>query len=531
MHMTVARNIIASIALAGAFASSHALAQESAPDARAPVATATPAAATPTATAAAAPAVSPVSTRKRAAAASAPAASIPAGPASTPAAVAPLSPENARREAQVVGDLKDEIAYRLNRARRRFDRGPIAAAQKDEIARAIDRGAAQIATQLARLTEANGAPDAGNLDHLSRVLEEATALGKIAHGASKQIESVRTHDDDTEEALQAISDEVEKIADRAEVLAAPLEEMRDEIESKADDIEDMHGVGILKGKHGAHIGVNTRDERVEFGGGIDVKKGEKVESAVAFGGPVTVAGEVMGDAVAFGGNLHVTESGHVHGDGASFGGRVILDEGGRIDGEKTQVGANRAVQAMIPGLTSGSAPDRPRSAVARLGWTLLRGGAEFLCFFILGLVALVLAPKRVLNIASAVERQPLKVGAIGLATWVASGPMTVLLAFLCLLLVGLVLLPLFLTGLACAAFLGYVALALVVGRRIPSGVIPTNAAIFALGAAVIVVLGMIPFFGWVVWGLVAIFGLGAVILTRFGVDDPLAPAGTLETAA
>lgn len=455
----------------------------------------------------------------------------------TPAAPAtpPLSPENSKRETGAVADAKDEITYRLSRARRRIAGGKVASGQVAEIQRALDRGESQIQTQVARLDAANAAPDAGSLDHVARVQEEIVALSKIAHAAAGQVEAVRTHDDDTEETLQAASEEIEKISERSDEIAERMEDMRSEMEDRAGEIADAHGVGILRGKHGTHVGVNTEDERVEFGGSVDVKKDEKVESAVAFGGTVTVAGDVMGDAVAFGGNVHVTETGHVHGAAASFGGRVIVDDGGHVDGEKTQVGAGKLALGLLPGTASPAEPPaRPHSWPESLGFRLLHAGIEFLCFFVLGMLVLLIVPKQTMVVAEAIEHHPVKSGGIGLLVLFAAVPLTLLLI---VTLVGIPLALLLWPALFVSGFFGYVALALVIGRRLPSGIIPTSNALLALGAVVIVAVGMIPFLGSLVWCVLGMLALGGVALTRFGTDKgginapPSPPGDILEAVA
>ena len=455
---------------------------------------------------------------------------VAATPAASPAPSATALSEDARRENNAVADLDDEVSYRVSRAKSRIERGPIAEGQKGEITRALDRAVEQIANQQKRVDDAKAAVDPGSLDHVSRLQEEIAAMSKIAHVAAHEVEAVRTHDSDTEDTLQATSDELDKISDRGEELGNKLEEVRDGMQDRADQLAEAHGIGVIKGKHGTvHVGVNTENERVEFGRGVEIKKDEKVESAVAFGGPITIAGDVEGDAVAFGGNLHVTESGHVHGDAASFGGRIIIDEGGRVDGEKTQVGAGKMVAGMIPALAAADAPERHLSTGATIGFGLLRAAAEFLCFFLLGMLVLVLVPKRTLVVAEAIERHPLKAGGIGFAVMVAALPLTLLLI---ITILGIPLAILLWPALFVSGFFGYVALALVIGRKLPAGVIPTNNALFALGAAVIVAVGMLPWIGSAIWFLLGFLAIGAVALTRFGAEDKSGPASsTLEAAA
>ncbi len=74
--------------------------------------------------------------------------------------------------------------------------------------------------------------------------------------------------------------------------------------------------------HASGVSVRSGGDAVEFGKNVYVGPGERVKSAVAFGGDITVAGTVQQSAVAFGGD--VTVSGRVEQSVVAFGGDIHL---------------------------------------------------------------------------------------------------------------------------------------------------------------------------------------------------------------
>ena len=67
----------------------------------------------------------------------------------------------------------------------------------------------------------------------------------------------------------------------------------------------------------------------------------------------------------------------------------MVDDGGKIDGERISLGTGALLGAVR------SAPAIPKPWPMRLGGSLLRAGAQFLCFFLLGLLAIAIFPRRI----------------------------------------------------------------------------------------------------------------------------------------
>ncbi len=428
-----------------------------------------------------------------------------AGPAAAPT---PADPTRARATS-LVGDLSEEVVFRSQRARRLFERGEISPAKRDEIGRAMERGIEQVVAQSDRVKGALSTMATFGSAERNALRDELRAVETTASRASEDIANVRTHDDETEETLQEIASEIEEISDRAGSLAEEVEELASP-GAGGDSGSPTLGDGGARRHGGVRI---DSDDRVAFGGSVTVDPGTEVSDAVAFGGTVTVAGDVRGDAVAFGGDVRIADGGHVRGDAASFGGRVVVEDGGVIDGETIQLGTAGLAGSILGAL------NRPAATVfswpTRMGFWFLGAGARFLCFFLLGLLVLGLAPSRVLAVASAVEREPAKAAGVGLLGALAFLPVTLLLVCT---IVGIAVVPIFWLATVLAGFFGFVAVALVIARRLPTKRKLTQAGLLAVGSAVVVSVGLVPVIGKLLWLAGGLMAIGGVLMTRFGQD-------------
>jgi hypothetical protein len=233
---------------------------------------------------------------------------------------------------------------------------------------------------------------------------------------------------------------------------------------------------------------------------------------------------VRGSAVAIGGNVHVGKTGRVEGDASAVGGRITVDEGGKIDGERVALGPG-AAGALLTQFAARPAPTLPLAA--RIGMSLVTAAAEFLCFFLLGLLTIAIIPRRVDLVAEGLSGHPFKSGAFGLLAGFLFFPLTLLLA---VIVIGIPLIPILWFGYFLLSFVGYVSLAQLVGRRFPTSKPLTGTATFAMGAGLIVAVGLVPILGKLVWFFAGFFALGAALITRFGQDRSNGPAAAVPGA-
>jgi cytoskeletal protein CcmA (bactofilin family) len=291
---------------------------------------------------------------------------------------------------------------------------------------------------------------------------------------------------------------------------------------------------------------NGSRDVVARGRSIEVKEGESVDSAVVYGGNLTVKGHVDDDAVVFGGNLEIT--GHVEGDAHAFGGNVVLGPGAVVEGDVSSFGGAVLKQdgARVNGSTEscgGAKLGKVISGELRHGLKKAKhphadedsdeheerhrdsGFATFLIQFAvmfgLGFLGQMLFPARMKALAADIQAKPLAGGMVGLAGAVALIPAAIPLIVVSIVLavtiigipvaVALWLLP------PLAAAVGFTAVASSIGTRLPvMRGRKTQAMVMALGLLLLLVVGRIPVLGPLVLVAAALVGFGAVIRTQLG---------------
>ena len=257
-------------------------------------------------------------------------------------------------------------------------------------------------------------------------------------------------------------------------------------------------------------------------GDLQVPAGTVVHgAAIAVGGTAYVDGTVEGDAIALGGNVNV--SGHVTGSVRADGGSVILHSTARVDGEAAAFGGTvvREPGATVGGRRSEPAPPEAGSPMRGLwGLGALAVGLMVLLkpllwlmylLFLAGLVGsawmiAVLFPRAIARFGAVLDRDPVGAFLAGLLGWPVSFVVAVLLA---VSIVGLTVVLLVPAALVAAVTFGTTAVAQVIGRRIrPAGTVPE----VVVGAVILAIVTSIPGVGWVIGGIAATWGLGAVLL-------------------
>ncbi len=281
--------------------------------------------------------------------------------------------------------------------------------------------------------------------------------------------------------------------------------------------------------------------RVLFGQDLTIKSGERLDGdAVVFGGSITLEPEsqVRGSVVAFGGS--VVSSGHIEGSAFSFGGVVDLRKGATVDGDALATGGvtldpDAVVRGQIVGGFRGGEIGPmpvpvPVPVTPRLGWPLdwpfrafgnLFGWAwqtflRTLTMLVLGVVVVLLLPGLTRTAGHALVDYPAQSVGVGFLTWLAAILALPLLVITC---IGIPVAVLGAAALAIAAVFGWIVAALALGDRLLEAFRQAErqpVLAVALGVLVLALLSAMPCLGWLVSLIVATWGLGAVVLTRFG---------------
>lgn len=290
-------------------------------------------------------------------------------------------------------------------------------------------------------------------------------------------------------------------------------------------------------------GERISNDIILFDGDLFVESDAVVDGdVVLFNGSLTLSGRVNGDVVVFNGNMVAAETAVIAGDCLLLNG-TIEDSTPRSLG-CTQVGN---LSALIPNLppallqmpmlgetAMGDWPQHNRSGWSILG-NLARIMGNSLLMGFLAFVTMALLPEQVGRTTQTIRQRVGASGLMGLLTAVAVPsvialllPVSVILTFVCIGLLGFPIMFVLAVGLGAGLLLGWIGLGHLLAERIANmfnlqlggrtlmTALSTAFLTFMLGVLALLPGGfIITFGGWVL----AMVGLGAVALTQFGTRD------------
>jgi len=244
---------------------------------------------------------------------------------------------------------------------------------------------------------------------------------------------------------------------------------------------------------------------VKFAGEAVVPEGTTAGDVVAIGGRVTVDGTVEGDAVAIGGGVSLGPNAVINGDAVSIGGMVLKSQGAAIKGKVTEVGFPKlAAAGLLPlGLL--------------LGFLGVFKLIVFTGFIALALLIAGLFPAQIGKISYDVETDVLKAALIGLAGLIMIVPVG---ALLLVSIVGILLIPVELLFVAFALFIGNVAMAQLIGKKIVHALKKPSQPIVletAYGLLLLWLAGWVPILGGAVHLAVLVIGFGGFLAAVYKV--------------
>jgi cytoskeletal protein CcmA (bactofilin family) len=300
-------------------------------------------------------------------------------------------------------------------------------------------------------------------------------------------------------------------------------------------------------------GVNPTNpaDKVVLGGTFDVTAGQTFDGNLAIlGGTTTVEqnATVNGDIFQAGGTLSI--DGKVNGNISSLGGTIYLNKNAVITGDVSTVGgtmhrdSGAQIQGEVVNGTQGPLTFNTPNPIYRPSINfkpitdMLNLFLQTLSMTAVALFVGLFLPNPLARTGKAIVSQPIVTGGMGLLTAVIAPILLVLLA------ITIILIPISLIGilaLIVAFAFGTIALGYELGNRIADlfkttwpPAIAASAGTFLL-TLVVGGIGMIPCVGWIAPAVVGLLGLGAVLLTRFGMfayptpNSPVSPAGPVYT--
>ena len=282
---------------------------------------------------------------------------------------------------------------------------------------------------------------------------------------------------------------------------------------------------VIGNSYTLESGESLNEDLFIIGGSVDLMRGSTINGNVTLiGGSLNAAGIMYGNLTVLGGTLNLASTLILSGDLTTAGASVNRDPQAQINGQINS--GENAPYLFLPGglrLPDLSSNNNP----------FLKVGGFFLRLFLWALVAMVVAmfiPTYLTRTSQTAILQPLISGGLGLLTIIIVPILLVLLAItICLIPVAI--LGAFLLAIAWA--FGLVAFGLEVGKRISLMLKqdwhPAISAGLGTLCIMLVLSGLeaiVPCIGWIPKALVGFVGLGAVLLTQFGMK-PYPPSLSL----
>ena len=282
-----------------------------------------------------------------------------------------------------------------------------------------------------------------------------------------------------------------------------------------------------------------------FGGAVTLEEESLVEGDILLmGGTISIDGRVEGDVVGIGGVIRLGETAEVEGDLTAMGAAVHRDPGAEVEGQVIK-GIEGPFSfpiplPIIPDVPNvPNVPDIPRVpnfpgfdfGVNPL-WTGLWFLFKTFLWAALAVLVVMFLPKPIKRTSDAIVAQPILSGGVGLLTVIVVPLLLIILA------ITIILIPISLVGalaLAVAWFLGRIAIGYEVGRRLAkmldkdwAPAVSAGVGMFLLALVVDATGQFIPCIGWIFPAMVAVIGIGGLLLTRFGTQSYPPETGTAD---
>lgn len=213
--------------------------------------------------------------------------------------------------------------------------------------------------------------------------------------------------------------------------------------------------------------------------------------------------EIRGDLEIIYGNVTCEEGASISGSVRTFFGSFDQRDGCSVGGRVVDAFGSDSIDAYVPWMapTSGDFLVQNRGLVNKFAWDVVV------------VFAFLLFPLRARIALDRVERHPGISAVTGTVALIAAIPIAILLL---ISIIGLPLIPLEIVALFAASWIGFAAVALLIGRRIYEGIwphtTPSPFTALVLGLVIITAAQMLPVVGWAVTALVVLVGLGAALL-------------------
>ncbi|NLG26610.1 MAG: hypothetical protein GX557_01780 [Chloroflexi bacterium] len=283
-------------------------------------------------------------------------------------------------------------------------------------------------------------------------------------------------------------------------------------------------------------GQTLNQDLLVVGGSVRLERNSVVRGNVAVtGGNAQLDGLVEGDVVVLGGDTELGPEALIRGDVVAFGQLRRSDTaqvlGSTVEGLAASQGFKylpRLLQA-LPGVRSSEGEIEPVDMIDP-GTRSLGSAGSVLLMLVAAVLAAALLPVNLVRTARTMRHSALLSIGVGLLTVLLAALLSVLLVVIC---IGIPVAIVLLLALALAYLFGWVSASWIVGHKLLAQlkIKATLMGETVAGTAVIGLVGLIPCLGWLMSLVVSCWGIGAVVLTRFGAAEYPATLGSGVTPA
>src|SRR4030042_191663 len=246
----------------------------------------------------------------------------------------------------------------------------------------------------------------------------------------------------------------------------------------------------------------------KIGADVTIEEGMKVNNVIVIGGQITVTGLVENNVVALGGSVVLTSKALVRGNVVCIGGGIARGRGAPVFCKGKEINSSN-ISAIINSFFRGE-PE---------GWSALFNIISLYfqgLIFILALLAAFIIPRPLTAIKQSIQESKIKSFFWGLLATLMITPFFILLV---ISIAGIYLIPVAFTALLMAFILGYIAAAALLGDIILTKIAHSYKKPLIvetiLGLILLLVIGWIPYIGWLIKVFVVTSGLGGVLLVLF----------------
>jgi cytoskeletal protein CcmA (bactofilin family) len=296
-------------------------------------------------------------------------------------------------------------------------------------------------------------------------------------------------------------------------------------------------------------GETMNGDLLVFGGSATIEEGAAVNgSTVLFGGNLTVNGEVNGDVAVTGGTVTLGSAAHITGNLTTVAASLERADGSRVDGQVYNTATSWAANG--DNTTTVVPPKVPVPIVPPTTWvnrflsfhipdplnSVLNAFTQAIGMALLAMLVMLFLSTYADRVAHTIITQPVTAGGLGLLTVIAA-PFAIVLTALTIILIPVSLVIAF--ALIVAGVFGWLVVGYEIGKRFTKAIHQNWHPAFSAGAGVFALtlvakaLTGIPVLncvGWLVPVVMVLAALGAVVMTRFGMQMVAAPAETSSIA-